>query len=99
METVVAASVVAGLAGGASLDAATVLFGALIKASVSPAVEPTDTPMATPRKGTTNRENENCSDAGSLDPDTKATWGDSMREAIVLRRIGLLKDLSVGSGY
>jgi hypothetical protein len=87
-----------GLAGLASLDAATVLFGAFTSASVSPVIEPTDTPIETQRTGTINRESENGDDAGSLGTDTKATWGDSMREAIVLRRIGLLKDFLWGPG-
>jgi len=48
--------------------------------------------MATPMKGNINRESQNGDDAGSLDPDTKATLGDSLWEAIVLRGIELLRD-------
>ena len=96
MATLVTATALAGLAGAESLeDAATMLFGAFIKASVSPAVEPTDTPIVTPKMGNINRESENSDDAGT---DTKATWGDSMREAIVLRGFYLLKDFLWGPG-
>src|ERR1700733_3967958 len=96
MAALVTATALAGLAGAESLeDAATMLFGAFIKARVSPAVEPTDTPMVTPKMGNINRESENGDDA---ETDTKATWGDSMREAIVLRGFYLLKVFLWGPG-
>src|SRR5580692_11522817 len=49
-------------------------------------------------KGNISRESQNGVDAGSLDPVTKATLGDSMREAIVLRGSGPLKDFLWGPG-
>jgi hypothetical protein len=47
--------------------------------------------------GKISRESENGDDTGRLDPDTNATWGDSMRLSIVLRGIGLLKGSFEGS--
>jgi hypothetical protein len=67
------------------LEAATELLEAFTSASVSPVAVPTETPIETQRTGRMIRESENGEAAGKLDPDTKATWGDSKRVDMLLQ--------------